>query len=452
MAHNYSNTASVATCAGAVNNSQTSITVNSFSGYPAAPYYILVDRDTPNAEVMEVTAVVGSTLTVVRGQGGTAAATHQLGSEVEHVIPAAVPQAAEAHHEASTNVHGVSGSLIGSATTGTLTSKTYQGAHVHIYSDAQPAAPTAGFLVTADTGAARDGFVAANTDGDEGRRGFLLTQSGSNRFEAFYDGTVRITPSGVATRPALDVVGEVEADSLDVSGNAAVGGTLGVTGNQTNSGTVTASGRINANASGTSLAVANNATVGGTLSATGAASFGGGVTVSSGNVVLSGSNAKLQFPSTSSGDGTATGQTRYRNSRLETWNGSRWLGTGITVSGGRETIDGTVSAINTQLYGYSVGDPGYRYRVVAQGQAEFNSASAGTRYDLVCVIDSITADYITSGLGVEGGSGLAQTGIGVTGELTGNHTVYFVARRVLGSGTATLTEFNQSFAFLVVPV
>src|SRR6187551_138209 len=117
MAHNYTNTASKALLDGNINSSVGSLAVTGYTGYPSAPFYILVDRDTSAAELMEVTAVAGSTLTVTRGTGGTAATSHSSGATVEHVIPAAVPQAVEQHIEASSNVHGVTGALIGADST-----------------------------------------------------------------------------------------------------------------------------------------------------------------------------------------------------------------------------------------------------------------------------------------------------------------------------------------------
>lgn len=204
--HNYSNTASIATLQAAINNSQLTMAVNTFTGFPAVPFWVQVDRNTGASEIMEVTGVAASTLTVVRGQGGTVATSHGLGATVEHVIPATVPQASEAHVAATTNVHGVAGTLVSTTSTGTVQNKTFRGGHQHTYTDADPAGLTAGYRVSADNNSARDGFVADNTAADANRRGFLLTQSGTARIEAFYDGTLRVTPNGAATRPGIESV------------------------------------------------------------------------------------------------------------------------------------------------------------------------------------------------------------------------------------------------------
>lgn len=58
-----------------ITSSTTSVAVNSVSGYPAAPFNLQIDY-----ELVTVTAVVGTTLTVLRGAQGTTAAAHVKGS------------------------------------------------------------------------------------------------------------------------------------------------------------------------------------------------------------------------------------------------------------------------------------------------------------------------------------------------------------------------------------
>lgn len=431
-AHNYTNTASASALDAPLNSSATSFSVTPYTGYPSVPYWILVDRDTPSAEVMEVTAVASSTLAVVRGQGGTAATSHSAGSTVEHIIPAGVPQASEAHVEATGGVHGVTGALVGTSSAQTLTSKTYQGAHTHIYSSAVPAGVPAGYLVTADTTATRDGFVANNTAADSNYRGFLLSQSGSPRVEAFYDGTVKVTPSGAATRPGIESTTSLKSATAQVTGNATVGGTLGVTGALTGSAAVQ----------------------GATVASTGAMTAGTGLTVTSGNVVLSGSNARLQFPSSASGNGTATGQVRYRNGSLEAWNGSRWVGhlgsgfTGSNVSFGSFTLS---SGTNTVLSSALFPDPGFEYGLRWSATAEI-TCPAGRRGELHLVLDDANSSTIYSyGSGVLGQTVVVNSGVAQVNGLTGSHTLYVVATATSGTGTVSVTGNGQSFAAWMEP-
>lgn len=237
----FSDVASEAELSANMDGSQTTMSVSGFTGWPGnTPFWAAIDKGTAQFELVSVTAVAGSTLTVVRGQGGTIAQDHFIGDLVEHVFPGVEANNLSAHRVATSNVHGVTGSLIGADDEGTLTNKTYRGAHVHVYTDAEPAAPAAGFYTDADSAIARTGFLHDNTAGDADERAFLARQAGTNRFEVWNDGTTRINPSA-STRDALEVVGSVVAgdadvDTLDSAGAVTIGGTLDVTGHQVNQG------------------------------------------------------------------------------------------------------------------------------------------------------------------------------------------------------------------------
>lgn len=69
---------------GAINDSVTSLTVTSASGFPTYPdFRIKID-----SEIFTVTAVSGTTFTVVRGEESTAAASHSDGATITHVLTA----------------------------------------------------------------------------------------------------------------------------------------------------------------------------------------------------------------------------------------------------------------------------------------------------------------------------------------------------------------------------
>lgn len=69
---------------GAINNSVTSLVVTSASGLPSIPQFRVKLED----ELMTVTAISGTTLTVTRGVEGTSAASHANGVNVDHVLTA----------------------------------------------------------------------------------------------------------------------------------------------------------------------------------------------------------------------------------------------------------------------------------------------------------------------------------------------------------------------------
>jgi hypothetical protein len=150
-------------------------------------------------------------------------------------VPASYFNEGEAHR-AATNAHGVTGNVVGTSGSQTIQDKTYRGAHRSLFSDALPAGVTASYESSADTAAARDGFVHRNTAGDVDRRGLLIQQSGVDRVQVFNDGTVDLNP-GASARPGLRSRGTTQLD-----GGVTAGAAVTVTGATTLNGGVTVSG------------------------------------------------------------------------------------------------------------------------------------------------------------------------------------------------------------------
>lgn len=391
---NYGNTASVAQLSAPITSGATTCTVSGFTGFPPTPFWAEIARGTASAEMVNVTNVSGSTLTISRGQDGTVASSHGAGDNLEHVAPAAVFNASDAHIAASTNVHGLSGgaSVVGTTGGQTVQDKTFRGAHVSQYSDALPAGVTASYLSTADSAAARDGFVHNATAADVDRRGLLISQSGTPRVQAFNDGTVDVAPSGAAARPGirnhgstqldgtLSVAGAVTASTTAaVTGAATVGGTLGVTGAATVGGTlvvtgdvtgktvttpvpiigdnadrVTVNGRVGA---GAAVRVKNESgTVTASIHPNGNQSIAGdfaaaNVNSSLGLTAWGGQAAVLSVPTTGTVTSPVTGMVVFDQSLgvFKRWTGSAWVDAtvpkGVVARGSRTTSTSAAASI-----------------------------------------------------------------------------------------------------------
>lgn len=82
----YSSTFSPTTTTASLATTDTTITVAALTGAPVSvPWTGVLERGTSNEELVTVTAVAGTTLTVTRGVGGQTPKTHQSGATFDHV-------------------------------------------------------------------------------------------------------------------------------------------------------------------------------------------------------------------------------------------------------------------------------------------------------------------------------------------------------------------------------
>lgn len=83
---NYSNVAEETTLASGITSGATTLSVASATGWPVAPFILVVEPGTANEELILVGSKSGTTFSsLTRGFGGTSAVAHNAGSDIQHV-------------------------------------------------------------------------------------------------------------------------------------------------------------------------------------------------------------------------------------------------------------------------------------------------------------------------------------------------------------------------------
>ena len=126
----YSSIAQLAALTTAVDSSATTMIASTVAGWPlTCPFTVVVDDSTLSEEIVTVTAVAGTTLTVVRAQDGSAGVSHSVGATMRHMVTARDLREPQEHMARSAEVHGLDymSDVVGTNTIQALQNKTIHG-------------------------------------------------------------------------------------------------------------------------------------------------------------------------------------------------------------------------------------------------------------------------------------------------------------------------------------
>jgi len=104
---NYSSIASEKTLADPLTSFGSTVQLSDVNGFPAVPFTLVLEPDTTREEIVTVTAIDGTQVTISRGEEGTIAVAHDEGTTVRHMITGRDLQDAQNHIESTENVHGI---------------------------------------------------------------------------------------------------------------------------------------------------------------------------------------------------------------------------------------------------------------------------------------------------------------------------------------------------------
>lgn len=202
----YSSNAAKTTLAGSIASSATSLTLAAASNLPAQyPYTLILEKDTANEEIVEVTSLVGSSYQITRNIDSSGAKAHAVGANVEHGVSARDFTESRAHEIATTSVHGISGDVVGTSGAQTLASKTLTTPTINGATISGTFTSTATISGGTITGASITGLAEPTAASSAATRNYIDTQTTSAAASATAAATSASSASTSASSAATSV-------------------------------------------------------------------------------------------------------------------------------------------------------------------------------------------------------------------------------------------------------
>jgi hypothetical protein len=179
-------------------------------------FTVVIDPDTALEEIVDVTAVSTNTLTIVRGRDGSSGVAHSAGAVVRHMAIGRDYREANTHIEASSGVHGLTGSVVGTSDSQTLTNKVIDAASNTISNIANS-------NISSSAAIADTKLATISTAGKVSNSATTATSSNTNSAIVARDSSGNFSAGTVTANLTGNVTGNVTGT---VSGNAGSATTL----------------------------------------------------------------------------------------------------------------------------------------------------------------------------------------------------------------------------------